>query len=167
MITHSNLRRLVVCMGLALGACALGCAADTSDDANVEGDDATGEQDVVGTHQYRPVRVSATWSSGCGIAPPGQTASDCMRGLIVDVQRRYGDLEVRATPSVDDATRTITVKVETFSKGPSKRAPRPAADRIGLGIPIGTRVGATYAIRLVSHKGAVLWSGSVETRLAP
>ena len=151
-----------------LGIIATGCAAQTEEDADVddqgEVEGETQSEALVTKHHYRPIAPSIVWKPGCGAHIPNGPVSEM--GLFLKFTRQYADLHVTRSTTVDNTTKVITVKLDTWSTGRVHPmiAVHPQEERIDAN---GTSMGVTYQTRVVDYRGRLLFSGTVRMIPAP
>ena len=132
----------------------LGCAASAADQTG-------GEADELSRIYVEPKVSDVHFQGGCGIVtnPPQQ---DCSYGFALDYTKAYIDLKSNVSTSTNNATKTVTITLKTWSMSNvhSHVVPQEQTDDLGL---LNAKVGETYAVKVVDQANKTLWSGKVAT----
>jgi hypothetical protein len=83
-------------------------------------------------------------------------------GVTLTFEKQYADLHVTISSKVDDATKSITIKLDTWSESlvHSRVAVRPETRKLPtLKLAFGTK----YAVSVVDYQGKSLYDGSFTT----
>ncbi len=144
---------LLTFLALPLTACSGGPdAADPSDGTS---------QDELGKtkHHYEPAVEDVHFASGCGIVTdPPQT--DCSYGFVLRYTKNYIDLKTTVSHETNNATHTITIKVDTWSYNTIHPLVAVGPENLDLGL-LDAKVGQTYSVKVVDRTEKTLWSGKV------
>ena len=129
------------------------------------GTEDTGEAMSVSSKiHYTPIAPSVTWKPGCGMRPPDGHV--CETGLFLTFTRAYADLKVTKSVQVDNAKKTITVKLDTWSTSRIHPMIMVSPQTEPLEVQ-GAQHSTPYAVRIVNWKGGKLWSGTINMMFAP
>src|SRR5436190_3166563 len=148
---HSLFALSFLGLSIALG----GCAADSSEEAAapINDDGETAEDDIVSLHHYQAKDVDVFWKPGCGVRPPDGQTNTCQMGLFITFTRKYADLDVKQTVSVDQSAKVITIKLDTSSHYSAHidLLVAPQTERVEGNLGMGT-----YKVKVVDYRGRAL-----------
>jgi hypothetical protein len=114
---------------------------------------------------YRAAVDNVIWNPGCGQQPP-PGSPPCLKGLTMTFTRQFADLEYSVRTRVNNAAKTLTIYLNTFS--PTNVHPRIAVrpETIDLN-PENLQSATVYKVKVVDRTGFVLLRTEVATYLAP
>jgi hypothetical protein len=153
---------------LAVGVSLSGCAVDADSDETTNGEGTEQEISAQRKYHYDAMDPSVFWKPGCGIQPPPGHEHACEMGLFVKFTRTFIDLHVDTKVTVNNAAKTITVKLDTWSH--NKTHPLTLVALLPQTEPLdesGTQMGVEYKVKVVNYRGATLSTGEVTMMPAP
>jgi len=159
---HSFFALSVLGLSLALG----GCAADSSEEnqPSINDDGETAEDDVVALRHYQAKDVEVFWKPGCGVRPPDGQTNHCQMGLFITFTRKYADLDFKQTVSVNQSAKTITIKLDTYSRYSAHidLLVAPQTERVQGNFGMGT-----YKVKVVDYRSRELFKDDITMMPAP
>jgi hypothetical protein len=162
--------RLASLFPFALVAMMAGCAAETAapqEDDSLDGTEdpaATSEDALTKRFHYTPSISEIDWLPGCGIRRPDGTA--CKMGFTLTYTKSYIDLQTTIRTSVNNRSKTITARIDTWSN--SRIHPMVAVHPETIDLDVRNyQMGTTYKVVAKDYAGKVLWTGKLTPIPAP
>ncbi|MBK6692803.1 MAG: hypothetical protein IPG50_11420 [Myxococcales bacterium] len=160
------MRFAVLAALVAVSPFAVGCSGDPSvgdDETSEETSDAEGA--LTAKHHFAPVSAELDWRPGCGIRMPDGRA--CYMGLELTYTKQFPALSTSVRTTVNNTTKVVTVKVDTWTKSVQYTQPVFAPITKQLGHPSRLQMGTRYQARVVDFQGNELWTGEIYPVPAP